>query len=360
LAKSYVSTTYALLIIIAISVSVIFFISNQFINWTVILNTDPELGKELTILAYIIFGLFFMRFVLRIIGNVLLADQRPAINNLFAPLGQLIALVIIYILTKTTKGSLIYIGIALSACPVIVLLFGNIFFFKRDYKSIAPSIKFIEFRYVKDLLNLGVKFFIIRIAGVIIFQSSSIIIAQFFGPAEVTPYHIAHRYFSIIDMLFTIIIIPYWSAFTEAYVKQDIQWIKTTIKNLLTVWVILVAVGFIMLLLSKPFYLFWVGDKIEIPFLLSFCFLIYFVTYTFGGIFNMFINGTGKIVLQIIGSSVGALLFIVSAIIFIKVFELGLVSIVLASIISNFYGIFLTPIQYHKIIHNKARGIWNK
>ncbi len=58
LGKSYVSTTYAILAIVISAAAVIFFIANVFIDWTVVLNTDEELGPELSSLALIVFGFF--------------------------------------------------------------------------------------------------------------------------------------------------------------------------------------------------------------------------------------------------------------------------------------------------------------
>jgi len=360
LGKIYVSTTYAILTIVIGIVALIFFTANFFIDWTTILNTEKEMSKELTNLAFIVFGFFFLRFVIKLIGIVLTADQRPAIANTFGPIGNLIVLIIIYLLTKTTEGSLIYLGWAISVVPISILLIVTVYFYSNDYKNIAPSIKYVKMEFAKDLLDLGFKFFAIQIAGLIIYQSSTIIIAQYFGPAEVTTYNIAYKYFSILLMAFTIIVSPFWSAYTEAWVKSDIVWIKKTVKKLLMIWGVLSVGGIIMLLFAKQFYQLWIGDDIIIPFNLSLVLLIYFVTYTFSGIFNMFINGVGKIKLQLILSGISAVIFIIVAIILIEVFHLGIVSLVIASIIANIEGFIIAPIQYNKIINNRAYGIWNK
>ena len=359
LGKIYVSTTYAILSIIIGLAAIIFLVLNFYIDWTVILNTDKNLAKELSTLSLIVFGFFFLQFVLKLISIILFADQQPAKANSFGPIGNLIALIIIYILTKTTDGSLIYLGWVLSVTPVLVLVIVTIYLFSRDYKNISPSIKFVNFSYAKDLLNLGVKFFIIQIVGLIIYQSSNIIIAQYFGPGEVTTYNIAYKYFSILLMVSTIIITPFWSAYTEAWVKDDIQWIRNTVKKLIIIWGIMSVGGILMLVISDKFYYLWIGDQVIIPFKLSAALLIYFITFTFGGVFVMFINGVGKVKLQMYTSIIGAVLFILLAILLIKHTDLGIAGLVIASIISNFNGIIIAPIQYKKIINKKAKGIWN-
>ena len=47
-------------------------------------------------------------------------------------------------------------------------------------------------------MNIGLDFFIIQIASIILFSTDNFIITQLFGPEQVTPYNIALKYFTII------------------------------------------------------------------------------------------------------------------------------------------------------------------
>jgi O-antigen/teichoic acid export membrane protein len=330
------------------------------LDWAVILNTDKNLSSELRQLALIVFGFFFLTFVVQIISVVLNADQRPAIANLFGPLGNFLALIVIFLLTKTTRGSLIYVGLAFSIIPLSVMLAASVYFYRNDYKLIAPSINYIGLEHAQNLLSLGSKFFFISIASLVIYESSDLIISHFLGPAEVTPYDNAYSYFSLLLVLFSIIMTPLWSAFTDAWTKNDILWIRNTINKLVLIWVAISIGGVFLLLISNWFFPLWLGSRVHIPFYLSLGLLIYFITYTFGSIFNTFISGVGKIKLQMYSSYIMAFTFIVLVLILIKVFRLGIISIVIGSIFSNLYGLIVTPIQYHKIINNTAAGIWNE
>ncbi len=358
LSKIYISTTYAILTIVISIVAVIFFIVNFFIDWTVVLNTEKELLSELTYLSYIVFGFFFLNFVIRLISTVLIADQRPAIANTFGPLGNLISLLVIYMLTLFTEGSLIYLGWTLSAIPILIIVIATIYFYRNDYKHLSPSLKSVNFKYAKDLFGLGFKFFIIQISMIVIYQTSNIIIAQTFGPEEVVTYNVGYKYFSAITMIFTIIVNPFWAAYTEAWTKKEIKWIKKTIYNLSLIWAGISLFGFVMLLFSNQFYDLWLDGKIEVPFKISLIFLIYFVTLNFGQIFVMFINGVGYVKVQMYSSIFASIIFIVSSLIMIKYFNWGIESILIAMILSNFYNIIIAPYHYKKIISNKATGIW--
>ncbi|MCK0131216.1 oligosaccharide flippase family protein [Flavobacteriaceae bacterium F08102] len=360
LGKIYVSTTYAILGMVILVVATVFFVANFFIDWTVVLNTDASLTKELRNVAFVVFGFFFVRFLIQLMNIVLLADQRPAVANLFGPIGNLMVLIIVYILTQTTEGSLIYVSWVFSGIPVLVLLVASIYFYSTHYKHIAPSFKSVNFGYARNLLNLGVQFFFIQIAGLIIYQSSNLIIAQYFGTSEVTVYNIGYKYFQIITMIFSIILTPFWAAYTEAWAKDDIQWIKNSVAKLLKFWMLTGVVGIVMLLFADKFYYLWVGDKVKVPFELSLTLYIYFMTYTFGGIYVMFINGVGKIKIQMYSAFLGSVIFIVASIVMIKYLQWGMKSLLIAMILSNFNGIILSPIQYKKIINKTATGLWNK
>jgi O-antigen/teichoic acid export membrane protein len=298
LARIYISTTYAILFIIIGIIYFLFLIINPLLNWTKILNTPVEMGNELSKLIIIVFTFFCIKFILQLIGIVIVADQKPAINNSFNVIENSLSLLIIFILTKTTNGSLLYLGTTLSVAPVIVLLIASFVFYNKDYNYYKPSFKYIDFKYFKPLESLGVKFFILQIACIVIFATDNIIITQILGPAEVTPYNIAFKYFSIPIMAFTIIITPFWSAFTEAYTKNDMHWIKNSIQKIIKIWMLVVVGVIVLLVISNQFYLIWVDDKVQVPFLLSAFMGLYAIISTWNNIFAYFINGVGKIKLQ--------------------------------------------------------------
>ncbi|MEO6455849.1 MAG: oligosaccharide flippase family protein, partial [Ginsengibacter sp.] len=214
LARIYLSTTYAVLGIIVCVLLIIFFCINNFLNWAAILNTPASMAHELSILALLVFSFFCLQFVLQLITVIITANQQSAKASFFNLLGSLFSLIVIFILTKTTSGKLIYLALSLGLAPVLVLTASSIWFYKHEYKKYAPSLKYVRFKYAKNLLNLGIQFFIIQGAAIVVFTTDNIIISQLFGPAAVTPYNISYKYFTIILMLFSIIISPLWSSFT--------------------------------------------------------------------------------------------------------------------------------------------------
>lgn len=359
-ARSYVSTTYAILLILITNVYLIVIVLNPILNWTDILNTPVEMESELRTLVIIVFGFFSLQFVFKLVGTIITADQRPAIANSFGPISSIIALIIIYILTKTTTGSLIYLGATISACPVVVLALASLFFFMGEYKYCRPSVKYIDFKHSGELFGLGIQFFIIQIACLIIYATDNIIITQLFGPLEVTAYNIAYKYFGIVTMIFGVIAMPFWSAYTEAYAHNDVKWIKSVTNKLVCIFFVLIIAIITMLLSSKIFYRFWIGDRVKIPVILSIFMGIYALLITWSSIFSFFINGVGKIRLQLYFAIIEATINIPLSVFFAKTLGLGSAGVILATCFCISIGCIFLPIQYLKIINNKAVGIWGK
>ncbi|MGJ8735335.1 lipopolysaccharide biosynthesis protein [Zobellia laminariae] len=358
-AQIYVSTTYGILSIVFISIWLLYLAVNPFLDWGSLLKLDPQYSNDVSSLALIVFTYFCLQFVLRTISTIISADQEPAKASLIDVIGQVLSLLIIVILVKTTEGSLVNLGLALCIAPLLALIGANIFFFKGKYKDYKPTYSKIKFSYAKSLFNLGVVFFVIQIAGLVQFQSANFIISRNFGPEDVTNYNIVFKYFGVLNMGFMIFLTPFWSAATEAYVKNDLNWIKNSIKkyNILNLGFILL--GIIMLIFSHTIYDLWLGKgKVTIDYWLSFWGLIFFLFSIFGSKYVSFLNGISALRLQFWASIISPVVYIALTYLLINYFEMGVYALFIASVLANFNAIILAPIQYYMIIHKNKKGIW--
>jgi O-antigen/teichoic acid export membrane protein len=357
MAKTYVSTTFISLFLIISFVYILFILVQNWLNWSSILNVDPDKISNLNEVVTIVFAFFCINFVLKIVGNIFMAYQQPAVNDLIYFLGNLLSFVLIYISTKLFPGSLMKVAVIFSATPIFVLLCAYpIVFYK--HRDIIPSIYFLKFKYLKDLMSLGFQFFIIQISCVIVFMTSNFIISKLFGPDQVTSYNIAFKYFSIVTIGFTIILAPIWSAVTDAYTRGDLEWIKKQIKKLLVIWGLFLLLTIVMILVSSFVYSFWMGKEIKISMSLSVLCGIYVTISNWNNVFAFFINGVGKVRLQLYSSILSGVLYIPLAVYLGK--QIGVAGVILAMCLSLFISSIWFPVQYWKIVSNKAKGIWNK
>lgn len=359
LARKYVSTTYFSISCLIFLLLGIILILNNWINWSSFLNLSDAYQNELKSVFAIVAIFTSLNMIANIFCSLLAADMKPGHGAVISGISQLVILTIIYILTKIKTGDLISLAFCYSGIPVIVLALISILAFKfSNYKKYAPSIKFIDFTLIKSILNLGVQFALVQIACLAIFQVVSLVITRELGPVAVTQYTISNKYFSVVYMVINMILTPMWSAFTDAYVKKDHDWMRKTLYKLEKIDFINIGILAIMLLLSSPIYRIWVGQMVHIPFLLSASMAIMILAQCYAGTYMMCINGIGYIRIQLI-------IYIICA----------LISWPLLTITSRTFGIIgatIVPsavyllqaisgrIQLKKIINNKANGLWIK
>jgi O-antigen/teichoic acid export membrane protein len=231
--------------------------------------------------------------------------------------------------------------------------------FRGRYRRYKPSIKYIDFKHTSELMVLGSRFFIIQVSFVVIFTTSNIIITQLLGPQEVTVYNIAYKYFSIPVMAYSVIMTPIWSAVTDAYVKEDVVWLKNVIKKLNHISIVFVVGILIMLLLSGSMYHFWVGNRVSVPFVLSATMALYAVINVILSPYTQYISGLGKLKLVSL-SAIFLLIFFIPISIILTKTTLGVAGPMMALCLMNGIGLILQPIQTYKLLNNKAYGIWGK
>ncbi len=358
-ARIYVSSAFALITGIATVMFIGFFIAANFISWNKVLNTNIISNSELHKIVVVVFFFFCVGFVMKILSSILQAMQKYALNDLLAVTAQLLGLLAIFILVKTTDSSLFYLCLVYGSKTAIVLLLGSFILFSTLLKDLKPSIKYVNLKKAMPLLNLGIWFFINQILYLLVTQTSVFLVVQFFGPEDVTIYNLAFRYMTIGSMLYIMMLSPFLSAFTEAYTKKEFDWIKTIIRKINMVWIAASAFTILLMFGYKLFFYLWVGDKITVPLYLIVALGLSSIINMLSSTFTLFLNGIGKIRLQFYILFVQATLFIPLSYLFYKM-NLGLASIVIPGILFGIAGAFIFITQYKKLINNNAVGIWNK
>lgn len=304
LAKEYVSTTYAVLFLLFSVILLITLVVNNYLDWSRILNIDPVYKDELSL----VFGLLACFFCLNIVASVfttmLTADQKPALASLISTSGQVLAFACVYVLTKTTKGSLSALAVSFSAIPCLFLLIVSIIVYQtKKYKIVAPSLRDVRFSLVRSVVGLGGQFFVV-----------------------------------MFSMLF--------------------NWMRGTLEKLEKLWLLCIPILVLMVLSSDLLYKFWIGDSVAVSFSLSFCMAIYVLCQTGGNMYMFLINGTSKIRLQLI-------IYLSFALVSIPLMKYcckyyGIEGILIVPTTVFILQAFIGRVQILKMINGTAKGIWLK
>ena len=354
----YTSTTYAMLFFIVLTVFSVFFLAGSFFNWNQLLHLQNAINYNIWPIILLSLGFFCLQFVLQPINTILIATHQPFKSSLLFLAGQLLTLILTCILIRFTHGNLFILVFVVAGSPVLVLLCGSLYFFKKRLTSFIPRFSRIDFKSAKSLLNLGSAFFFIQIGALVLYETDNIIITRTLGPYYVTTFNIAYKYFSILIIAFSIIVTPYWSAFTDAYAKNDFEWIRVSIRKLRLLWLYTSVLALLLYFFSDIFYRLWIGNAVSISKPLSLSIAIYVVFQNWMVIQAYLLNGVGKLRIQLILVIATSFLNIPLSVLLIN--RVGLHGTVIANVVVvAIINIFLTY-QCKLIVDKKAAGIWNK
>lgn len=360
LGKSYVSTGYISIALFALLLLILFFIVSPFVSWTDILNAHSVNADDINILVTIVFISFGVQFALNLINSILYALQMPAFSSVILMIGQLLSYIVVLIcVTVFDINSLLFLGSAISVIPPIVSLVASLILFNTKYREIRPSISSFQKSYMKDILSVGIKFFLLQLITIVLYQTNNLIITHIVGNEAVVKYNVAYKYMHVLVMVFTIIVTPLWSATTDAYTRGDFDWIRSVSKKLNKITLMIFVLGIVMLCLSEVFYDFWLNDRtVKIDFTTTFILFIYAIAMVLYSKYGYILNGIGKLRVQMIATSILAVVYVPIAIAAGMYWGInGILSVFALNSIINYSW---ARIQYNKLINNTATGIWAK
>lgn len=358
LARQYLSTTYITMVVIFTVVFIVFGFVNCYIDWAQLLNVEENMNTDLRNVCFVVLFFFCVNMILRPISTLIIADQKPAYASFIDMIGQLLVLVTIFLLTKTVHGSLFILALVVSSVPVIVLLITSLVLYNGYYRLYKPSLALSEKNKVKDIVGLGGKFFMIQISSIFVFQAMNLLISNTKGPESVTVFNIAYKYFFVFNMLFSIVVSPFWTAFTDAFTKGDFNWMKNVYSKLCKSSYIMIVAVVIALILSNVVYSIWLGDLVEIPLSVSIAMALYIISTILGCVPVTLLNGVGYVKVQMYVHVFYAVITVPILLYLFKNFEMyiGL----LFAAFNPLTHFIVCSIQIRKILNRTSYGIWNE
>lgn len=359
-ARKLVSTAYVSVGAIFTTVIIIFLLCHQWIDFYKFVNAPSNMAQEINLLLLFVVCIMCIEFILGVMKSIFFAFQMPEKNSDMSLITQGLSLLVIYLFYLTGQvETLLPIGITLTLIPCFVCLTYSIIYFRRKFKHVAPSFAYFDRMYVKKILMLGGGFFFIQISNLICFQSNELLITNIISPDVVAEYHVIYKYVSLLMFAFTIVVTPFWSATTEAYVKKDVKWIMNSEKSLLKVWGIFILAGAAVVLFSPIFFNIWLDDRLKIDMTALTMLAVYMLIQMFSNIYLSFINGIGKIRLQLYISM--ALPFIYIPLTIFLGNQYGVRGFIAAGIAIMSINAIVYSFQYRKIIaaiNERRDGIW--
>lgn len=351
-ANEYVTTSYLCLTFIAV---IFFLISSTliyFLDISSLLNIQLEEWYVKTLFFITLLSFVFI-FILSIYKQFFYALQKSSIVELSMMFYNGLVFLLLYLFIYNFKSSLISTTIIYGASNILICIIFTYIFFKGKNEFVF-ALKNFKIQKIKELSRISVNFFIIQICVLIILATDNILVITLLGPTEVTSYNNVFKLFQLFLIISTIIHAPLWSLYTDAYHNDDIKWIKKTINKLNYLLIPLILLIVTTIYLGPKILTLWINEDIFYdPKLLLFMGL-FVIIRIYGEIYITFLNGIGKIRLQLFISIFAAIINIPLSIVFVKFFDLGNSGIILATVISMSLYAVVMPIQAVSILKNSS------
>lgn len=351
-AASYIASGYSLIGLIALGLWVLATTASYFVPWQAVFNT--KMISESTLRHAVQIATFFvvLNFWLGLIAALLGAVQKTSLIALGQLISSTLALLLVFCLYMTTNSSISYLAIVYGISVIVSNALLSIWFLQR-YPDLRPYPS-LEKRHFGPLLSLGLQFFMIQFAALVIFTTDKMLITQLLGPKYVTEYDVVFRLFSLVTLTHALITAPLWSAFSDAYHRGEIAWIKNMLHKQIVIFGFVVFSTIILAVLAKPLIAIWIGRDFLVSFSLVSAMGLFVVISTWNNIYSMLVNGIGEIRIQLLTAIAAMLINIPLAIVLVKIFGMGLSGVILATCISLMIAAVALPIQVNYIFHGKS------
>jgi O-antigen/teichoic acid export membrane protein len=144
----------------------------------------------------------------------------------------------------------------LTCCNVAALVLQ--FWFKP---WLRPRTAYLAWASARELLGSGSGFFLIQVAGVVVFSSDNMVVGHYLGAAQVTPYNVTWRLVGLTAVLQSMVFPALWPAYAEAYERRDLAWMRRTFRLVMrTTLGYSLSFAVVFVVFGKPLIRLWAGE----------------------------------------------------------------------------------------------------
>lgn len=331
-ARKFVGVSYATISLISAALFIVFICISKVIDICGFFEIEIA-GKNLNLTLTIAVFYACINFVISLANNVLYAVQRSASVGFFGSLAQLFFWIALLIFAFTGIKSILIIAVAEGSCQLLKNIIET-FYVYHKYPELKFSWKEIEWSYSREIMTLGLMMFVSQIAALILNTTDNLVISKCLTLAQVTPYSFCYKYFNMINTVYVALITPLLSAYTMAYAKRDIRWIKATIKKNALLYGLFLIGSVVAMFLFEDFARLWLGKELFYGSGLVAATWGYFALLMFSHISSTMLTGFGKIKELTVAVIIGTALNIPVSIFLATRLNLGTTGVILGSILS--------------------------
>ena len=313
--STYISSAIISIAVLTIASTLIFTID---VNSLLGISSETISPFILRMCLFIVCASICLEFLLKNVTVILQALQKQAFANSFALLST-ICLMLFAATVKIQSDETKLIGISIFYFCIInlPLVIGTLIVWKKCFPKYRVSKHDFTKAAIKEVMTLGVGFFVIQLMLLAINSTNELLISNFYGSSTTVLYTDYNKLIQVVISLFATITLPYWSMVTKMKETNDIDGIRKLIKRLMIFVLIFVGLLALIAVFFQPLLDIWLGDNtIVVDYKTLVFFLMYALFWIVAVSFSAIANGLSIIKKQLILYISAATIKIVSAIIF--------------------------------------------
>lgn len=348
-----ISIAYAVFTLIFLLVMVALGPTVVIVDWQMFLNATTIAPGELRAAVGVAVLFTSLILVTNLINPVAAAVQRNSYTAVAGFIQSVFFVLLALLMLLTGWGSLLTFLILRGASNVAINLGFTIWFYYRR-PEIKPYIT-TDLRGSRGLVSVGFRFFIIQIAMLILFSTDQFLIVKLLGPEQVPQYDVTFKFFNLFVTVHLVLAAPLWSAYTEAFQKGELGWIRHTIRSQIKIVALLAMASAALIPLARPIIALWTGDRVDLANGLVGLMSLFAVLTIWNNAFGALLNGVGHLRPQIIVATIGAVLNIPLSIFFARTLAFGVNGILLATILCiALQSVILSWAVFNILRHRRA------
>ena len=197
-------------------------------------------------------------------SRVLAGYQEVHLNNVVVAVGAVANVVGLFvgIALRVSMPVLLVMSAGCATLCNLAALAGTLLGYKP---WLRPRLALLDWSLARELLTSGSAFFLIQIAGAVVFSSDNLVVSHFLGAAQVTPYAVTWRFVALIAVLQSLVFPALWPAYAEAYARRDYAWMRRAFRVTMRGTLALNVVGAVIFLAAGKNVIRWWAGEAAVP-----------------------------------------------------------------------------------------------
>lgn len=347
-AGRYFSTAFWMTTVVALALGLLGWLLWPHINFAYLLNVkDPTLTPEVSHATMAAGALFLCGLPAGLAARALAGYQELHFANLFSAGGNILALGAI-VLVVMLHGSLAVLVGAYAGAITLGSIACLLWVCAVRKPWLTPWPRRVDASLAGPILGSGGQFFVMQLAGLVVFNSDNLVISHFLSPAQVTPYNVTWRLVNYMTAAQVLLFPAMWPAYAEAWTRGDLGWIRGAYRRLRRLTALTLAGGAVVLLtFGESVIRIWAGPAaVPTPDLLRLM-CVWMVIFAVSTNQACLMAATNRVKRQAVAAALSAAMNLALTLYWVR--TMGLMGVMLGTVVS--YIVFVLGVQTWEVHH---------